>query len=603
MALIFDCETDGLLDKISKVHCIVVKDTESGRIQTFTPGRIEEALCLLEAEPLIAGHNVLKYDVPALKKVYPWFKPKGQIRDTLTMTRLIWSDLKERDFEKVKTTPDFPKNLIGSHSLKAWGYRLGCLKGEFGEQTDWSTYSPEMLAYCLQDVEVTHKLWDRIQAEKYSERAIQLEHDFQEVLWLQEQHGFGFDKKAAVELYSRLGQRRAELEKELAGMAPGWDIPMKVPAYWVANGVQYATKGDATKAKAKGATPGPVKTKHIAFNPSSRDHIARLLIERHGWKPRDFTGEGKPTVDESVLEALPFPEAKLLNEYFLVEKRIGMLAEGNNAWLRLERNGRIHGSVNTNGAVTGRCTHSQPNMAQVPGVGAPYGKECRSLFIPRPGYVLVGCDASGLELRCLAHYMAKYDGGAYAKELLTGDIHTANQRAAGLETRNQAKTFIYAYLYGAGDEKIGSIVGKGSAAGKALKASFLAKTPALKRLREDVSAASKRGYLIGLDGRRIPVRSEHSALNTLLQSAGALIMKGATVALFNDLTATGWEFGKDWALVAHVHDEYQLEVRPELSEDCGKRACAAMARSGEDFGFRCPIAGEYRVGASWAGTH
>src|SRR5690606_27698447 len=248
-------------------------------------------------------------------------------------------------------------------------------------------------------------------------------------------------------------------------------------------------------------------------------------------------------------------------------RSISQLAEGDQAWLKVERNGKIHGSVNPNGAVTGRATHAYPNVAQVPAVRkgkkdgetvilyggeGGYGWECRELFTVPDGWSLVGSDASGLELRCLAHFMARYDGGKYGKVLLEGDIRSENQKAAGLHTRDNAKTFIYAFLYGAGDAKIGKIVKKGPADGKRLKAKFLAKTPALKRLIEAVRNAAKRGYLIGLDGRQLHVRSAHAALNTLLQSAGALVCKKWLVMVEEELQARGLKHGwdGDYAFVA-----------------------------------------------------
>lgn len=602
--LIFDLETDGLLDEVTKIHCLVMKDTERDAIFTYSVDQwaIETGLRELARAASICGHNIVKYDLPVIKKLYPWFEYTGVVRDTILCTRLIWPNLKELDFENPFTA--LPKQLYGRHSLESWGYRLGERKGDFGKTTDWKIFTPEMLEYCKQDVEVTSKLWSKIESKHYSEQAIQLEHDFCEVIALQERHGFMFDREAAVKLYSELGQRRLDLEKQIGLVFPGWDQPMKMPAYYTAaNGAQFATKKEAGKL-AKGCTVGPVKVKHIAFNPSSRDHISRALIETHGWKPKSFTPDGKPTVDESVLSELVYPEAKLLNEYFTIEKRIGQLAEGTNAWLKLEKKGRIHGEVNTNGAVTGRCTHNRPNMAQCPAVGNPYGSECRSLFIVPPGFKLVGCDASGLELRMLAHFMARYDGGAYAKELLEGDIHTANLRAApDVSTRAGAKKFIYMYLYGAGDSHIGETFGQNAAWGKKLKATFLAKTPGLKRLKEDVSAAAKRGYLIGLDGRHLPIRSEHAALNTLLQSAGALIVKRATVLLYRDLLSIGWKFGVEFAQVAHVHDEIQTEVREDLCEEYGTRAVAAMRAAGDSFGIRCRTDGEWKAGRNWAETH
>jgi DNA polymerase I-like protein with 3'-5' exonuclease and polymerase domains len=290
----------------------------------------------------------------------------------------------------------------------------------------------------------------------------------------------------------------------------------------------------------------------------------------------------------------------------MIQKRIGQLAEGDQAWLKLVRKGKIHGSVNTNGAVTGRATHAYPNISQVPSSNSPYGLEFRELFTVPAGWTLVGADASGLELRCLAHFMAKWDGGQYGEVLLTGDIHTMNQEAAGLETRPQAKTFIYAFLYGAGDAKIGSIVGGGPAEGKKLKTRFLAKTPALKRLKDAVGDAAKRGHLIGLDGRILHVRSQHAALNTLLQSAGAIICKKWLVILEERLQIQGFKHGwdGDYAFCAWSHDEVQIACRtPEIATVIAWFATKAVEQAGAHFNFRCPLAGEAKVGSHWGETH
>jgi DNA polymerase I-like protein with 3'-5' exonuclease and polymerase domains len=233
-------------------------------------------------------------------------------------------------------------------------------------------------------------------------------------------------------------------------------------------------------------------------------------------------------------------------------------------------------------------------MAQVPAVRAEYGKQCRALFNTPDGRVLVGADASGLELRMLAHYM---NDANYTNEILTGDIHTANQHAAGLKTRDQAKTFIYAFLYGAGDAKIGSVVGGSALHGKKLKADFLENTPALAKLRKEVTKDAESGFLTGLDGRRIRVRSQHAALNTLLQGAGAVVMKQAIIILYDLLARV------DFKLVAQVHDEWQIECRPEDADFIGKSCVNAMVFAGELLQLNCPLDGEYRVGNSWADTH
>jgi DNA polymerase I-like protein with 3'-5' exonuclease and polymerase domains len=606
MRYIFDIETDGLLEDLTQIHCLALLDIDTGEIISCPPDRhafvmtIEEGLRHLMEADLIVGHNIIKFDIPAIQKLYPWFQPKGMVRDTIVLSRLIYTNLNERDFAYRNKNPNFPKNMIGKHSLEAWGHRLGVYKGDFHKTSDWSQWSWEMQEYCEQDVRVTYYLWNKIQAKQYSEPAIELEHEFAEILLKQEQHGFCFDVEAAKKLYVQLCKRRLELETELQKIFTPRLLPVKITNLYKS---QFTPKQDN---KRLGYKAGATFTKIVLteFNPASRDHIAWWLRLHYRWKPKDYTPDGQPKVDEKVLERLPWPETKLLTEYLMVEKRIGQLAEGRQAWLKLEKNGRIHGQVVTNGAVTGRCTHKYPNIAQVPAVGVPYGKECRSLFVVPDGYCLVGCDASGLELRCLAHYMARFDDGAYAKELLDGDIHTLNQKAATLPTRDHAKKFIYALLYGAGNAKLGSIIERGSAEGRILRQRFLTKIPALALLQEEIAKKVKQqGYLKGIDGRFLHIRSEHSALNTLLQSAGALLVKQATVFLYQELTQHGYVWGRDWAQVAHIHDEIQLQVKEEFADEIGKIAVRCFERAGRHFNFRIPITGEYKIGQNWAETH
>lgn len=597
---LFDIETNGLLDELDRVHSTVIKSLPDDLLfschdhgayrDNETGARILMKGC---TDGYVIGHNIIKFDIPALQKVYPWFElDESKVIDTLVMSRLIWPDLGDRDVKLIKQKR-LPPRLRGSHGLKAWGYRLGVLKGEFAEETDWSEWSEDMQSYCEQDVEVTQALWELIQSKEVSPRAIELEHKFAFIIAKQERHGYRFDVPGAVSLYAELSALRQQIDEEVKQYFPSWYI----------NAGMFTPKADNRRF---GYIAGAqfCKIKLQEFNPASRQQIADRLMVLYGWEPKEFTESGQAKVDETTLKDLPYPPAALLAKRFLIEKRIGQIAEGQAGWLKLERNGRIHGSVNTIGAVTGRCTHSAPNVAQVPGVRALYGEQCRRLFHVGPGFKQVGADASGLELRCLAHYMARYDGGAYADLLLTGDIHTANQEAAGLPTRDNAKTFIYAFLYGAGDEKIGDIVGKGAKAGKKLKENFLNRTPALKRLREDVIMAVKqRKYLLGIDGRKLHVRSEHAALNTLLQSAGALLVKQATINLYDELTRRGYVFGKEWAMVAHVHDEYQLEVREELAEEVAEVAVWSFQEAGRQFNWRCPLDGEAKIGTNWADCH
>lgn len=591
MALICDLESDGFLENCTKVHCLVVKDTKTGVVRSFVEAEMEEGLRLLSSGDWIVFHNGVRFDLPLLKKLYPHFEyDESKVMDTLVCSRLIYSNVGDLDATFIQQGR-LPSKLWGSHSLKAWGYRLGLLKGEYGEKENaWDVFTPEMLSYCQNDVEVTHKLYDKIVDKGYSNKALELEHKVAFICAKMERSGWPFDVKGAASLYAELAQKRDAILKTM-----------------------QETFEPIVEKRVSEKTGKPLKDKVTEFNPSSRKQIADRLISKYGWKPKEFTPNGQPKIDETVLKALDYPEAQTLAEYFLLEKRVGQLAEGDNAWLKLERKGLLHGAYNPNGAVTGRATHQTPNLAQVPAVRSPYGHECRKLFGVRPGFTLVGCDLSGLELRCLAHFMSKWDDGVYGETVINGkqsdgtDIHTVNQRAAGLSTRDQAKTFIYAFLYGAGDEKIGSIVGGGSKEGKRLKASFLAATPSLAKLREAVGAASKRGFLIGLDGRHLHVRSEHAALNTLLQSAGALISKQWLVELVKDAEARGWTWNEEWtgdySMCGWVHDEVQIAVKDEYAEEFGKMVVEAARKAGDFFGFKVPIGAEYCTGRDWAETH
>jgi len=577
MKYIFDIETDGLLDDVTQIHCIVLKDINTNEMLLL---RKEDALNKLSKAELIVGHNIIKFDIPVIKKLYPAFDFKGKIFDTLVATRLLFPDVKEKDFQR----KDFPRDCIGRHSLKAWGNRIGNYKAEF--DTDWKNYTPEMLEYCQQDVEVTYNLYKMIEDIKYSQQAMDLEHSVAQLIYKQEVYGFSFNTDEAKKLYSKLNSRRLELENKLQEI-----FPPKIER------IPFVPK---VNNKAKGYVKGEIyyKEKTVVFNPSSRQHIADRLIKMYNWKPTIYTDDGKPKLDETILESLSYPPAQILCEHFLLDKRIGQLATGAQAWLKHEKNNRIHGTCNTNSTVTARATHSYPNMAQIPSVSVPYGKECRKLFTVPIGKKLVGIDVSGLEVRMLAHYMAKYDNGNYAKVVLDGDIHTETQTLAGLDNRDLAKRFYYCFLYGGGVKKIAEVTNKTVAEASKIKKRFLNNLPALSRLIENVQQASERGYLIGLDKRRVKVRSAHAALNTLLQSSGALVCKRWLV-----------EFDKvikkipEAQQVVWVHDEIQVECLEKDAEEVGQLAIKAIKDTGEYFNIRLPLTGEYKIGDNWSETH
>ena len=587
MRVIFDLETNGFLSDATKIHSIVIKDIDTKQVFSYHGDKIGRGLYILSGASLLVGHNILKFDLPVIEKLYPEYKIEGEVFDTLLVSRLIWTNRKELDFQM----KELPLNLAGRHSLESWGYRLGLRKGDYAKENDFSVWTPAMQTYCERDVEVTYEFFKLIEKQNYSTEAIKLEHDFARCIYLQEAHGFHFDVASAKKLYASLANRRLELEKSLVSTFPNWKKYI---------GTFTPKRDNKTLGYKKDV---PIKRyKELTFNPNSRDHISDRLMNK-GWKPREFTPDGKPKVDESVLSKLIYPEAKLLAEHFLIQKRIGQLAEGNNAWLKLQRDGIIYGSVITNGANTGRCTHQKPNVAQTPSVGVPYGKECRSLFTVPDGFQLIGCDASGLELRCLAHYIGAFDEGSFTKQLLHGDIHSYNQKQIGLPTRDLAKRVIYGIIYGIGDTRLGAVVGKSSQEGKRIKAKIFEALPALKQLRDNVIIATRnKKYLLGLDKRKLIPRSEHSSLNLLIQSCGALIIKMATVILHKKLKEKNYD-KNICTMVAHVHDELQLQCKSDYADEVGKIAVQSIKDAGTYFNLRCPLDAEYKIGNNWANTH
>ncbi|WP_084238362.1 DNA polymerase [Sphingomonas asaccharolytica] len=657
---VFDLETNGLLPEVTRVHCAVLYDLDTEEVLDFRPHEIGKFLELYVKATLLVGHNVIGFDIPVLQKIYGISPARScDVIDTIVLAKLVFSDIKSIDFPRAsawkkyreardlyeteraarieagevdpgpfpwKTPHEFPGQFVGAHSLEAWGYRIGAeRKGDYAKEMKaqgldpWASWNEAMHAYMIQDAVVNVGVYRYLMAEAPTALSMQLEMDVQRLCCRMERNGWPLNVKAAQALYARLCQRRHELEKQLVEAFPPWRVRLE----------DFIPKRDN---KTRGYKAGvPVERWETReFNPASRDHIADRLIDKYGWRPSEFTDGGQPKVDDDVLQRLPFPEAKLLAEYFLIQKRIGQLGEGNQAWLKqVTPKGRIHARYNTNGAVTGRATHSNPNIAQVPSVGAEYGWDCRVLFhVPR-GWTQLGADQSGLELRCLGSFLAAFDGGAYIEVVLHGDVHWENAKALfGLaddlerdpdnpqhkKMRDVAKTFIYAFLYGAGDAKLGSIIGKGAKAGAQLRARFLKKFPALDRLIKAVKAAAAKGWLKGLDGRKLPVRSDHAALNTLLQSAGALVCKSwitlAEKALvdagfkLSDALHGDWDPEADVVFLGWIHDELQVAVRQGLEDQVSAILIETGRRAGEPFvSWKCPTDVDVKPGANWAECH
>jgi len=577
MDLVFDIETDDL--QATLVHCIVAQDAETGEIFKFPPHKLEDGYRFLATADRLIGHNIIGFDIPMVEKFGGVDLSKKAVIDTLVLSRL------------------FNPNRDGGHSLESWGFRLGLAKIEFD---DYVNYSNEMLEYCVRDVTLNTLVYKNLRNESkgFSKGCIDLEQSVAKIIKQQEVNGFKFDMQSALVLLAELREKKQQIEDEVHNtFKPKWVDDRLVTPYVRTTDGKLSKRGlsdDEYERCLNTMNYEPFMRQTLQdFNLGSRKQIGEYLID-FGWKPERFTPTGQPIVDEKTLsEVTHIREAKLIADFLLIQKRIAQV----DSWVSaVKDDGRVHGFVIPNGAITGRMTHRNPNMAQVPSVHSPYGKECRACWIVDEGNVLLGVDASGLELRMLAHYM---DDKTYIKEILDGDIHTANQKAAKLKSRNQAKTFIYALMYGAGDEKLGKVVEGNTSDGRRAREYFFDNNPAFKSLRDRVTRAAGKKFLKGLDGRKLFIRNNHAALNTLLQGAGAIVMKKALEILSNrlHLSSTPHKF------VANIHDEWQIEVSECRANKVGQIAVESIIEAGKFYNLRCPLDGEYKVGRDWSETH
>jgi DNA polymerase-1 len=540
---IVDIETDAL--DATLIHCIVARNYSDGKEKVWVGDECKEFASWSKRIDKFIMHNGVSFDAPILNRLTGSNIKVNQVRDTLIESQL-YNPIRD-----------------GGHSLASWGERLRFPKGDFNT---FDMYTPEMLEYCRQDVRLTHKVAQQLEKEgkKFSTKSYDLELKVRAIVDQQEKNGFTFNLREAMSFLAVLEEEQQSLEDKAQEMFEPVEVQLKT------------------------------KVKYIPFNIASRKQIAERLMKR-GWKPKKFTDKGNIIVSEEILDTLKMPEAKMFSRYFLLQKRTGLVR----AWIAAcQDDNKVRGRVMTLRTITGRMAHNSPNMAQVPASYSPYGKECRSLWtVSNPDtHVLIGTDASGLELRCLAHYM---DWPEYTNEVVNGDIHTANMRAAGLTDRDQAKTFIYAFLYGAGSAKIGKVVGGGVLTGQRLIAKFLRNMPQLRKLRENVVEASRSGTIVALDGRLLHIRADYASLNTLLQGAGAIICKQWLVHIMERIHKSG----VDAKLVASIHDEYQFEVSKKDAKEFGKITKDAMKETGRTLDVKCPLDCEFKIGTTWMETH
>lgn len=677
---LWDVESNGLLDTITKLHCVGVTFEGAGTKQTISaadqPGypSNREALVKIALADLRIGHNSLDFDERAVLRLYPEVDfSKGRPLDTLIIARLLFAKAQ-------KTAPNnhkLPPQMRSRHSLAAWGMRLGQHKGDF-DGGDWQTWSQEMQEYMMGDVKTLWRLFTFLMSRKPSQRAIEIEQDFSQIMSRQEAWGFAFNMEKAQKLAAKLHRDEREMEAKLVAHFGEWWAPSNVERVKKSRRVKMLGFPDVTKprfnAKGKPLKPyvGPpmmeyeegsqyTPVERRVFNPKSRDDVKFILFKMYDWKPSKFnapkkdkkTGKMKPPtakIDDEVLRQLSWPEAQILADYYVVLKAIGYLSSGANAWLSLAKPCpvcgkdafRIHGRVIHIGTYTHRCAHMSPNMGQVIsvvkneakevvyGLAGGYGADCRELFEATPGFVLCGTDASGIQLRLFGHYLAPYDGGEYARIVDKEDPHAWLRDVVGCDLlgagdvgRAKGKTLGYARLLGGGDLRLGQIAAPDEKAGEQKKIGKLVRERLAERfaaeilLKDDVTTkVRERGFVIGLDGRRVDVLKAHTGLATLLQSGEAIVMKLALKILDTRLQQDlHWVCGVtpaglvrpieevQYEFCANVHDEFQTDVRPGLAEEYMGVANESIVLAGQILKLKCPLKGESRQGRNWLETH
>ena len=654
--LVIDLETDGLLQQVTKIHCISVVDLDSSYSELYVGAeRIQEFIDKVKNDTSIVliGHNLFNYDLKVIEKLYGVdFTKTHKIEDTLVLGQLLFSDLRTDDEKNTHNLGGkiFSKKDTGSHSLKAYGQRIICYKGEY--TGGWEEYNDEMGAYCIKDTYTTKALYKAFQANMSHKLlhsgAIDLEYSISPILARQQAYGVLFDREKADNLILTLTYSLVEAKQKLTEIFK--------PRY-VFDGTFTPKITNKTKGYTKGQAFSKVKLEE--FNPGSRTQIVDRLKKEFAWNPEEFTEKGNAKMDEDIIENLPFPQLAPLKEYLTIKKRISQIETGRQAWLKkIDDDGRIRGAIRQNGAVTGRMAHFSPNMAQIPSNDSLYGRECRELFRVSKGKIMIGCDADALEMRCLAGYLHSYDGGKFMRSVLEGnkedgtDPHSINMHAYELDQyengRDCSKTLFYASIYGSKNAKNGkilmdygvdfedyvpdfekSVIGmlewvakknKESAnpmvrsdaywrcwvAGKHATKLFGERIPELDLFRKDIlDKLKEKGYIKGLDGRKLFCRSEHGALNTVLQSAGALIMKKALAIADTDLTLDGLRPGIDYEFILNVHDEFQLEVtNDQIVVDKVRGVLEnSIIQAQEFFNFPCPMKMNSQIGLNWSLTH
>jgi DNA polymerase-1 len=622
-----DLESNGLLDTVSVIHQLSIKPlgepVESYNEQPGNKG-LDYGISRMDDFDKIVMHNGLNYDLMAMEIVWGCHPAWEKIIDTLVLSKLGRPERKGHR----------------PHSLESWGYRLGGLPGKV-ENEDWSKWTPAIEERCNKDTVIGEAVYLKL-APMYDimPAACATEHAVAWAIAKMQRKGFRLDVPYAIELAKELRGQLEEINRELQPVFP----PILVSAHPSApeRVLKVINRNHPLKGLLEPGSPYcPLVTQE--FNPGSTQQVSYRLKAKYDWQPLAFTPGGAPEVSETTLSGLEYPEAAVFLKYLKAQKLLSFVDgkpkrnwEGG-GWLHHERLGRVHCSLNPTGTITHRPSCSKPNLQQVPKQA-----KLRRAFLPSEGRVLVGMDADGIEMRMLGHYLSRHDGGDFAKEVVEGDVHTKIMQLVGWDLsddpkiikdvcRDNTKSMEYAIIYGAGNPKLGEMAWENARdcgspspdyATVGAKPMRNGNPPSLARLGactrgaieagiqgwEDLNEGVKQrakayGRLRGIDGRTLWVRSAHSALNLLLQSAGVIVVKRVIELAPDALKGVGLKEGIDYDFVLWVHDELQYEANPGCAELVGKTLANLMPIAGKQLGVRCELSGSWAVGNNWSETH
>jgi len=608
-SLIFDIETNSRdVDRVTMVWCICLLDPDSGAEQAFGRSQLPSALQLLQSADRLIGHNIHQYDLPVLERLYG-VTPAAMVVDTLVLSRAFYNGLTDE------------ADQYGRHGLEAWGKRLDCHKGDW---SDFSCFHPKMIDYCMQDCRVVRKLRDHLlQLDCVTASAADLELQYETLLRDIERNGFSLDVAGVGRLRDKLASRMVRLQQYLDQHFPPVTTETDKPEYYSYKHRQPSSElfdaeefpRHATKTaleqwrKQHGIKPreveivaGPPRTRTEHFNANSPQQVVRVLRDL-GWEGSKTNESGSIKTSENLLWNSGLPAARLIAAY----RGYSKLHAFTKQWLKYQRNGRLYPHFIGNRAATGRSACRAPNIQQIPSTGRrhsgmrvldKYGRQCRQLFRPQDGYVLVGADLAGIEVRLLGHRLAPYDDGEFSRRVASGeDIHQLNADGIGI-SRARAKTVLYGSMYGMGAASLSESIETTKKEAQGIISAFTTGIPGFADMKRVLLECRKKtGRIPLIDGRQIQVTSEHKVLNYAIQGDAAILMKHWVLESAKQLADMSYR------TMAVVHDEIQSECLPEDADGVIETLKRTATDVGKQLGFAVPIAADARQGKNWHETH